>query len=187
QPPKAQPRMPMPSAAELAKAENTIRELFNNDYANEKAAGQLALSKKLLVQALDTTNDPASRFVLFRESCDLAAKAGHLGQAWQGLDEMAKVCEVNAPALKLRALQVVAAATTSPTGNDSLVAAILPVAEAALHLDDFDTADKLIKVADSAARLAKSVARVRSVAALATTLGTMRKEHAKAKQASEVL
>src|SRR5262249_18043696 len=82
---------------------------------------------------------------------------------------------------------VVAAATTSPTGNDSLVAAILPVAEAALHLDDFDTADKLIKVADSAARLAKSVARVRSVAALATTLGTMRKEHAKAKQASEVL
>jgi hypothetical protein len=187
---KPQPRTgrsPVPAAADLAKAESQIRDLFKNDYARENAADQLALSKKLLVQALDTTNDLASRYVLFRESSDLAARARDLGQAWQAVDEMAKVFEVNGLALKLPALEVVAAGTTSQTGNDNLVAAALPLAEAAMQRDDFETADKFIKVADGAARNSKSPARVKAVAALSATLETMRKEHAKAKQASEVL
>lgn len=56
-----------------------------------------------------------------------------------------------------------------------------------MQLDDFDTADQLLKIADNSARLAKSVAKARSVAAVAATLETMRKEHAKARQAIEVL
>jgi hypothetical protein len=100
---------------------------------------------------------------------------------------LAKVFQVNVPALKLPALETVAAATTSEAGNERLAAAALPVAESALALEDFDTAEKIIKVADRAARMAKSLTRLNAVAALNATLTAMRAEYTKAKQASEVL
>lgn len=184
---KSQARAAVPAEAELAKAESSIRNLFKDEYASTKAGDRLALSKKLLAQAQDTTNDLASRYVLFRESSDLAARAGYVGQAMQALDEMGKVFVVNIPGMKLGALQVVASLTRSQQGNDVLVQTTLPVAQTAMRQEDFDTADRLIKVADGAARLAKSADRQRSVAALSTNLDAMRKEHAKAMQAVELL
>src|SRR5262249_45634968 len=144
-------RVPVPEAAELFKADNTIRDLFKDEYASDKPANQLALSKKLLDQAQDATNDLVSRYVLFREARDLAAKARDLNQAWQAVDEMAKVFEVNVPAEKYPALESVAAGMNSPTSNESLVSAILPLADAALRLEDFGTAEQFLKIADTAA------------------------------------
>ncbi len=184
---KSQPRAPVPNAAEIAKAEKEIHDLFKNEFASDRAGDQLNLSKRLLDQALDSTNDVASRYVLFREARDLAAKAGDLGPAWQAVDEMAKVFEVRVPAQKLPALEAVAAVTNSSSGNESLVAVTLPLAESALKADDFDTAERFIKVADRAARKAQSVSRAKSVAAMSAALDTMRKQHAIAKQASELL
>jgi hypothetical protein len=184
---KPQPRTPVPGASELTRAESAIRDLFKKEYASEEADDQLALSRKLLEQGLDATNDLASRYVLLREARDLAAKAGDLKRAWRAVDEMAKVFEVNVPALKLPALQVAVAATHSQTGSQNLVVLALPLVEAALALDDFDTADKLLQAADTAARKSKSIARLRSVAAVAARADTRRKEWARYRQALEVL
>src|SRR6516225_3907625 len=62
---QTQPRSPVPNADQVASAETQIRELFKNEYATTNAADYLALSRKLLTQALDTSNDMPSRYVLY--------------------------------------------------------------------------------------------------------------------------
>jgi hypothetical protein len=61
---KSKPRTPPPAPADIAKAENDIHELFKSDYASEIPVEQRALSRRLLIQAFDSSNDLASRYVL---------------------------------------------------------------------------------------------------------------------------
>ena len=97
---EAADRKAVPDAAAQAQAEKLIRDVFKDEYARTSAADRLNLARKLLQQGIDTVDDPASRFVLFREARDLAAQAGDLETALTAVDEMARFFQVSAPEMK---------------------------------------------------------------------------------------
>src|SRR5438105_4959469 len=71
-------KMGVPSDDAQAQAEKTVRAAYKDDYGDAGAAGQQKLARKLLDRAEETREDAALRFVLFREACDLASRAGDL-------------------------------------------------------------------------------------------------------------
>src|SRR3989442_1034688 len=81
-------REAVPSADAQAKAEKLIKDLFKADYARFRPADRLALSTKLLQQAVETKDDPAARYVLLQEASRLAARAGALQQALKAVQEL---------------------------------------------------------------------------------------------------
>src|SRR5262245_40431958 len=71
----------IPDDAALKEAEKTIKSLFKEDYAKRSPADRIALAKNLLKQGVETKDSPAARYVLFRESQEIAAKAGDIETA----------------------------------------------------------------------------------------------------------
>src|SRR5207302_3123668 len=71
----------VPHAAAQARAEEEIKDLFKEEYAKRKRADMAALAKTFWRRGLETKDDAAARFVLWREAADLAARAGDLDTA----------------------------------------------------------------------------------------------------------
>jgi hypothetical protein len=155
-------RTPVPDAASQEKAEKLIKELFQDEYAKKAPRDKLTLADKLLEQANETKDDLAARFVLMREARDLAVEAGDPIEALKVVDSMAKEYAVNAVTMKTTVLQAVKK-WTSPARNKILVDAVVPIVDDALAADDFDSADKLLKIGEAAARKTRNVALVTSI------------------------
>ena len=75
---RAQPPQPIsvPDSTAQAQALEQIRTRFADKYAQRDALSRRALAHLLLITAQEPDTDPASRFVLLRESRDLAVRAG---------------------------------------------------------------------------------------------------------------
>ena len=63
----------LPSEKEQEKANQTIRELFKEEFASSAPAVKAELAIKLFNIATDTNDDPAGKYVLLREAALLAA------------------------------------------------------------------------------------------------------------------
>src|SRR5512137_755069 len=102
-------KAPVPDAARLKAAEKTIRDLFKEDYSKNKPEDKAALARKLSQQADETQDDPAARYVAWREASMLAAQGGDLDTALAVLDKMAATFAVDVAPLKKKALTDIAA------------------------------------------------------------------------------
>src|SRR5437879_3417936 len=71
-------RAPVPDSGALIRAEKLIKDIFKDDYtaAKKRPDAALDLAAKMLKQAQETKDDPAAKYVLLRESRELAAGAG---------------------------------------------------------------------------------------------------------------
>jgi hypothetical protein len=150
-------KIPVPDQASQEKAEKTIKEVFKDEYTHRKPADLLALAAKLVQQAEESKDDPAARFVLLREARDLAARAGDAEEALKAADEMIQVFAVNAPEMKAGVLETLARAPTTPTAGKALGERALALVDEAIQANDYAVADRLLKVASTAARLARSL------------------------------
>src|SRR5688500_12324014 len=90
--PATQPAHPVPDSAAQAAAEKTVREVFDKQYllARSDPAARAALARVLLLKADETLDDPAARFVLLRESRDLAANSGDAPTAVSALARLGR-------------------------------------------------------------------------------------------------
>ncbi len=109
-----QERLPLPTGPDVAKAEAQIKELFKADLLKTKPADRLALAIKLQQLAKDSVNDPAARFVLLRETRDLAAKAGGAELAFKAADELSAAYAISNDARSTVA-ELLAIAPYTPT------------------------------------------------------------------------
>jgi serine/threonine-protein kinase len=151
-PPQPPPKLPIPGDAKQAEAEKLIKELFKDDYVKKTPADRLSLSNKLTKKARETSDDPAARFVLFREGQDLAAQAGDAGSALKIIDEMVQAYLFNPFDMKLSALDKVAALATALPAARSVVDQYLTLADESIALDDYDSAVRLLTPAGAVAR-----------------------------------
>lgn len=146
-------RMPPPSGLELTRAEQRVRNVYQNDYAaaNDSPA-KSRLARKLLTQAETTSDDPAAKFMLFREAKDVALAAADPALACEAIDRMAKSFVIEPFAMKAVALE--ALNQTAPDGRQSsIVAAIaLNLTEQAMNAKEWEGARLLSGVARSAAQ-----------------------------------
>jgi hypothetical protein len=160
--PVEEKQLPVPMDAALAAAEKTIKDLFKDDYAKTKPADRLALAQKLLEQARETRDDPAARYVLFREAIDLAAQGGDLNLALAAVGDQSRCFVVNSAAVKRAAIDKVAAGV-SATDAKALVDLLLPILDDALSADDYETAARVATAAEAAAKKSKNLALVAQI------------------------
>jgi hypothetical protein len=143
-----------PDAAALARAEQTIKKLYRID-SHKFASDMHDLAVKLISQAMETQDDHAARFVLYREAAALAAKSGDFVGAMAVLDELGQQFDTDLGALKVGAIK--AAATAGKTASPkALCASALDVAADAFGANDPNIARELIDTAASIAEKLKS-------------------------------
>jgi hypothetical protein len=145
-------RAKVPDADAQAKSLAVIKDLFKEEFAKKKPADMLELSDKLLKQALETKDDPASQYVLYREAVNLAAGAGETEKALAAVEEFAKAFQISAPELKAGVFEKAATGAKTAEANRALAEDVLQAVAEAIAADDFDNADRLIKVGESAAK-----------------------------------
>ncbi|HLX62411.1 MAG TPA: hypothetical protein VKX17_14130, partial [Planctomycetota bacterium] len=167
--PKAQAahasKPPVPEAAKLKKAEQSIREINKDDFSKQTAEGRKALGQKLLQQAAEAKDDPAAQFVLLREASSAAAQGGDFDTALKAIDTLASTFDVDGLAMKADALAKAGAAITSPEAAKALAIAGLIAIDDAIAADNYPAAVKLLSAAESAARQSQNgslVTRVQS-------------------------
>jgi hypothetical protein len=153
----ADERLAVPSPAEAAKAQQLVKELFAGDYGKTKPAERAALAVKLLRQASDTKNDPASRFVLLYEARDMAVKAGDALTAARAAEDLAAFYQITAGEAR-QPLVALATAAMTPDAGRAAADILLAAADAVTAADDWDAALALLKAAETVARKSKNVA-----------------------------
>lgn len=177
----ADDRIEAPSAEDQAKAEKTIRQLFTREYTIKTRPGYNVLAVKLHDQALETKDDPVSRYVLLREASTLAALAGNLDLAEKAVDQMSKLYVVSGPTLKARVYETSAARYVDIESSRILAEHILVTVNEALAADEYEALTKLLKVGNSTAKIAKSVPLISAMQARTKDAETLKVEYEKAK------
>jgi hypothetical protein len=155
-------RLPVPDEAAIEKAQVLVKEVYKADFARKKPAELVEFARKLLKTADETPDNPAARFVLYREARDLAARGGDVGVALDAAAALGRTFAVNPGAVTAATLAaVVRARVATPR---TIVEAALEAADAATDADDYPLAERLLKLAGAAADRAGSAALVSGVA-----------------------
>jgi WD40 repeat protein/serine/threonine protein kinase len=149
--PPAPAKEPAPAEAAQDEATKVVKQQFKDDYA-KKPAERGPLAARLMEKARDTRNDPAARFVLLREARDVAAEAGDVPRALEAIDQLAQQYQVDSLNMRVTALTTASKAATSAAGSQVVVEGALGVIEEALGFDDYETTNRLLELADAAAR-----------------------------------
>jgi len=180
-------RLPVPEASAQRQAETLVREIFKDDYAKKAPADRRALALKLLQQASETSDDAAARYVLLRESQDLAAQTGDDDTAFQAIDALAKHYAVSGPELKLAALASIEKSARSPEECRRVSLAYLKVGEDVLPAGSFEAAERSCESAVSWARKGKDVPLLSRAEARLKEVKELRARHAGAAGAEKIL
>jgi tRNA A-37 threonylcarbamoyl transferase component Bud32 len=179
--------LPPPEAAQLRETEKIIRDLFKAEYARRAPVDQLALARKLLQEGLKADSDPLTRYVLLSEARDVAAQAGDAATIFQAVDEIDRRYLIDAPAMKLAAMNAASRTVRTPEAAKALADAFSTFAETAAGQDDYDQALALLGKAEAAARMAQNPALVVKVQSRVKEMTALRDEFKPLKSALKTL
>ena len=65
---EAADRTPVPPAADVDRAQKTLKEVFKTDYAKTKLPDRMAFATKMYLRALETTDDNAAKIAMLKEA-----------------------------------------------------------------------------------------------------------------------
>jgi hypothetical protein len=146
-------RAPVPDDAALSKASKEVFDIYSAEYeAARSTAQKVDLAKKFLDQAAASRNEPAARYVLLKSARDLASQVGDAAMAFQAIDELNAVFDVDGTGMKVETLNRVAKATLTPAQLKPLVEQILALMDELVDQDRFEEALALAPAALDRAR-----------------------------------
>lgn len=180
-------RLAVPSDDAQSQAEKIIRDVFKTEYAVKTPAAQQKLAKQLVQQGSDTKDDPAARYVLFREAADLAARSGEIETLVRAADELVAGYQLDRLAFKESLLSKAEPTTTRVEDLKRLAEALIQIGREALELDQFDVAAKSAQAALPAAKKAKDLTLVVRVDAVLKSVAELRGGYEKARKAEQAL
>jgi hypothetical protein len=180
-------RLAIPEEAAVKEAEKTVRDLFKDDYAKKAPADRRALGRKLLGQGRETTNAPASQYVLLTQALDLATQAAAVDDALLALNELTNRFAVDPVATRVGAFAALAKAVKSPDEAKALAHAYVGFVDEALKADDFDAAGKAAAEGAAQARRAKEVPLVTAADAKTKEVAARKARFEKVRKAKELL
>jgi hypothetical protein len=183
-------RQPMPPAAQLTRAEATIKKLFKDEYERRTPADRQALARKLLGEGQATPNDAAARYVCYREASSLATLGGDLPTAFMAMNAMAKDFAVDPRDLqkmKVATYITVAKQVETPEANAALAEVGLNLLSHMLALENFDDVDRLLAPIEAAATKTKQLALVTRVQSSRDQATELRRDAQKSALAVETL
>jgi hypothetical protein len=175
-----------PEEAQRA-AEKTLRAAYKDEYADASAAAQQKFARTLLDRAVDTKDDLALRYVLFREACEAATRAGDLETLLRAVDEVHGGFHVVGLSLKEPYLLKMEPALAKPEDLKRLGDVLVRLTQEAVELDQYDVAAKAAQSALASARKAKDAVRTARADAAGKWGTEMKAAFEKARKAEEIL
>jgi hypothetical protein len=153
----------VPDQAAQDKAEKTIKDAYQADYAKRKLLDDhLALAIKLLQPGREDRGNPAAWFVLLREARDAAVRAERPRLAIEAIDEIDKWFLIDAFAMKLSLLSAMTQAGGEEVARAVARTALFQVEEA-VAADNYDATLRLADAAEAAARKGKNNKQIAAV------------------------
>lgn len=179
-------RSPAPPTADIKKATELVRELFKEDYARTGLKAKKELAEKLFKQAEETNDDPAARFALFAEAADVAAAGGDATLAIEAINAIhERFTNVKAEATEGTLKNL----ATKAAGADALNVAnhLLKVTDDAVTAADLEAAERMVKLAETAATRSKNIRAASLASARAKDVEQFKKDAPAIKAALEKL
>jgi hypothetical protein len=154
-------KLPIPDEAALEQADAAVAEQFRKEF--DHAQGKFGtleekakLANQLLEQARQTSNEPATRFVLFRQAGEFAAKSGKLAAVQNCLSELEQSFQVDSLRLKSDLLDMLGRSAKYSPDRSAAGSEAFKLVDEALARSDVVLARALIETASNCAKLAKN-------------------------------
>lgn len=177
--------LPDPAAEAAALAE--VRKIHRNDFDKaQDPAKKKALARTLLKEALETPDEPAIRFVLLGQARDLAVSAGDSTLLREVVEETAKYYDVDAKEQLIRILSDVADSRIGTSSKKDLAQGTLDLAHECLAANDYDSAMRLARAAQSMA-VGRDTAMTKQAVDLIKSLPRLEQEYKRFQQAGKIL
>jgi hypothetical protein len=155
--PDAQALLPVPSEADQQKSRKLVEEVYGKELGKAKTpAERLALAKRLIQDAEQAKNDPSGRFVLLMTARDVASGAGDVETAFRALEALEAQFDVDAPAARADLAEDLLKQARGQAEQRAAAEKAVAVAEEAIEDDNFEVANRLLKLAQAAAVKARS-------------------------------
>ncbi len=154
-----QVRVAVPDDAAQQKALQQLKDVLKEDFANLKGPEtQLALAQKLQKMAMETTNDPASQFTMFRQALDLAIKCCDVGLTTSLMEALVASYEVDPSELRQKTFTQLARTAKTPDDRAAIAKTALDQAEQAMKDGHPDATVALCTTATNLAAAVKDTA-----------------------------
>ncbi|OWK40529.1 hypothetical protein [Fimbriiglobus ruber] len=140
-------RLPVPTDTDAA--EKVVRDLFKAEYAKKKPADHIELAKKLLKIGDETTNDPATKFVVYRDARNWAARGGDVPLALAVARSLSQAFAVSPIEARLVAIETTEKWRSSP--GRVVIEIALEGTDESVRADEYPSAERFLKVAALAA------------------------------------
>jgi hypothetical protein len=161
---------PVPSGEQLALAEEKFRDAYKEDNKKTDPEGRKAFAKRLAEDARGTHDEPALKYVLLRESAQIAAAVGDAEGALAAIKEMAAAFAVDRWKLSVGHLEIASKSADSDPKKRGLATLYVQVAEDALVHEKFEACE------DAASAAQRLVLEVRDLAGQLEQLAKEREE-----------
>jgi hypothetical protein len=184
---EAAARAPIPPDSAQQEALALIKEVYGEEYANAKTDEQKsALAKKLLGKA-NESQDTTNRYVLLCVARDVATNGGDGLTAFQAIDEMGGLYQVDAVRMKAVVLSSLSKKARLPADHKSIAEQALSLVEQAVGRDDFGLTGNLIDLALDEARKAREGELVKKIASRKKEVDEITEAYKQLKEALAVL
>lgn len=180
-------RLQVPSRDAVRESENLLRELFKEDYARKGTADRKSFAAKLLTQARETRGEDAVRFVLLRESREMAVLGEDISGAFAAAEETVKLFQVDELDLKIQVLGSAAKGVKTLEAGREIAGLALELADEALERERFETAFESVSKAEIAARAAKDPGLLMRMQDRREQIDELKKDYGRAKAAEKTL
>lgn len=164
---------PVPDATEQQKAEKDIRDAFKEEFSRRDREARRALAQKLLAQAEDSGNTPATRYAALVLARDASGEALDFPTGFRAIDAMERMYDVRPSAITgatftvklnlFKASYLLSARKHAATLEDisAIAAAFMTLAEASLSMEEYDDSASFAEQAQRASKDPSVVAKAK--------------------------
>lgn len=164
-------KAPVPSEAELSMARATLKDLYAEDYKQAKTSqDRRQLAQKLAASSREAGEDQAAAYELLRIARDLSAQNGDLSESLKSLAEMEQRFEINAPKMRLEALNLFQKSPDAQIKNQELADEAKKLVVLATENDEYEVALDALAIGKGAAKRGGDTAMLAAVGTTQTWL-----------------
>ncbi len=149
--------LPVPAAKEISAVQTRIRQLFKNEYANQKEGAIRDLALRLNGQGRDDANDAVTRYVLLNEAYAVGQRGRDIERMMHAASDLADSFAVDPIPMYYEAAVRVGPTWKAPESNERLAELCVLLTDVALARGEFDMAGQLLKLGGVAAPKSKNV------------------------------
>ena len=143
--PDSGPKLAIPDEESQTEVLAKVKELFGEEYRDNKPHARLALAARLIRHARQSEDQPAERYVMLKEAQRLSEQAGDCVLALAAVDELAGGFEVDALEMKVAVLQQAARQSPNPAAALVIADSAFALADEALDRDAYESLTALYR------------------------------------------